>query len=179
MRIFVFRSLYKATTTWCITPLPNEFTFCANVYLLELPKLLSDHQIVKTSHLNFVGKIKLAFLHFWNIVTSLELKQSWNLSPYRKVWNNVSNQRNFSSLFKISVYKNVLFPPSDRKDESPKLRWKKDQTYWKKNSDNSGNEDIQLEGNLSAEYSMTTLDTLELLVQVRFMFFPVSTKVWK
>ena len=56
----------------------------------------------------------------------------------------------------------------DRKDESPKLRWKKDQTYWKKNSDNSGNEDIQLEGNLSAEYSMTTLDTLELLVQVTF-----------
>ena len=64
---------------------------------------------------------------------------------------------------------NWFFFPSDRKDESPKLRWKKDQTYWKKNSDNSGNEDIQLEGNLSAEYSMTTLDTLELLVQVRLI----------
>lgn len=55
---------------------------------------------------------------------------------------------------------------SDRKDESPKLRWKKDQTYWKKNSENVGNEEVQLEGNLSAEYSMITLDALELLVQV-------------
>uniref|UniRef100_A0A7M5X2J4 Dedicator of cytokinesis protein 7 n=2 Tax=Clytia hemisphaerica TaxID=252671 RepID=A0A7M5X2J4_9CNID len=53
----------------------------------------------------------------------------------------------------------------ERKDESPKLRWKKDQTYFKKNNDSSGNDDVQLEGNLSAEYSMTTLDALELLVQ--------------
>ncbi|XP_057299405.1 dedicator of cytokinesis protein 7-like isoform X1 [Hydractinia symbiolongicarpus] len=55
------------------------------------------------------------------------------------------------------------------KSESPKLRWKKDQTYWKKNTEQTGTFDVQLssqiQGSLSAENSMATLDTLELLVQ--------------
>lgn len=54
---------------------------------------------------------------------------------------------------------------ADRRDDSPKLRWKKDQTYWKRNTENAVSDEIQLEGNLSAEYSMITLDALELLVQ--------------
>ncbi|XP_065674534.1 dedicator of cytokinesis protein 7 isoform X2 [Hydra vulgaris] len=57
----------------------------------------------------------------------------------------------------------------ERKEDTPKLRWNKEQTVWKKANKPSLTSDQkldnQVEGIFSAEMSMTVLDTIELLVQ--------------
>ncbi|XP_033636293.1 dedicator of cytokinesis protein 7-like isoform X4 [Asterias rubens] len=56
--------------------------------------------------------------------------------------------------------------------QSEKLRWRKDQTHWKQNTENQTEKprsaleyDANVEGHLSTEVSLTVLDTIELLVQ--------------
>jgi len=53
------------------------------------------------------------------------------------------------------------------KDESPKLRWRKEHTYWKKTNEQGqrGEFSVQVQGTLAAECSLIVLDALELLVQ--------------